>query len=255
MKKFLAIVLAAMMLCLSCFALAEDATKTTMLTLYLDKIVLGEQSYSAADLGMVITMAFYDDGTVDMSAMGETATGTWAEDGENLIVTLEDGSAMTMTVDPEDPTTVIADAGVEGEEMIYYFTTNEISGIELPAIITAADISEFDGTYTAKYLNAFDITANIESMMASGELQALMGDSMTSLDVVIENGKVTAFGAEAIDMVLTDGTLAIDQAVSDAADDMGLDLGLDLSSAIVIQKTETGIVVSMLAGMLLFYCE
>lgn len=254
MKKFLAVALAAMMLCLSCFAMAETAARTEVLTLYLDKMISGETAYSAADLGIVITMVIYDDGTVDLNAMGETQAATWAEDGDYLVVTMDDGSTMTLCVDPEDPTSVLGINSAEGDAVTYMFTTNEITPIELPAIVEATDISEFNGTYTAKYLSAFGTTANIESMIQSGELGALMGDNMTSLDVVIENGNVAVFGGESIDMILAeDGSLTVDKAVSDAAADLGFDL--DLSTAVVILKTETGIVVSMLGGMLMFYCE
>ena len=212
MKKLFALVLAAAML-LCCVCYAETATEEGVITLYLTGISMdGENVFNAADIGMNMMLTLNPDGTVTGTASAEgeesASTGTWVEDGDNAIITIDD-QPMVMSAS-EDGLQLVGTMESDGVTQYLYFGFEPATpSFNAPAIVAAADASAFNGNWTASFISAFGMNLNMEAAMAEG-LGELLGADGTDLTLKISDGNVTVFGTDAGAFTFADGHLVMD---------------------------------------------
>ena len=184
MKKLIAALMVLVMLCCG-FAMAETTTDVT-------------GTWYASLAGMVVTLQINADGTVTMEVPGMgNNEGVWEIEGDTLYI--------NRGQEDETPLTITADGALADPEGALTFGREPIAAIELPAIVPAADISAFNGTWNAGIINAYGMTLDMETAMAEG-LGMLVGAD-EDLSMVIDNGSVSVFGSEAITMNFVDGHL------------------------------------------------
>lgn len=241
MKKFTALMLALVMMLSLCTAIAED-TVTVEAVLYLNAYSPdgGETSMSAAQLGINMTMTFYSDYTVTAEAMDKVQTGTAvSSDDGSITISFEDGSEMVLTPNNEDMTFI----GVVGDETFIFSMTPPVA-YELPALISAEDVSAFDGIWTAIVIDMEGMVIDFALAMDQG-LSMFFGEHAAD-DMVIANGIVNVFGTEDSDFVFTDGML-----INHKTDDP--DMAAFLNEA--IQMCDDGCLAYSLMGMTIYYTE
>lgn len=187
MKKLIAALMALVMLCCG-FAMAETATDVT-------------GTWYASLAGMVVTLELNPDGTVlmDVAGMGSNE-GVWEIEGDTLYINRGQEDETLLNVN--------ADGTLADPDGMMNFGREPIAAIELPGAVPAADISAFNGTWSASIINAFGMTLDMETAMAEG-LGMMLGVSEEAQDLtmVIDNGSVAIFGSEAIAMNFVDGHL------------------------------------------------
>lgn len=207
MKKALSLVLALALLLCGITAVAETATE--VLTLYLASVSMdnGENWMDVASLGMTVNFTLYDNGTVlGVSAMGseeESVEGTWVEDGDAVVVTI-DGDAMTI---------VANEAGellAEMDGLIYSFSLTAPEAVVLPATVAADDAAAFNGTWDMGYLTAKGMTLNMAALMSEPATAEMLGISVDNAQLVITDGSVTLFGEDLGQFTMKDGALVLE---------------------------------------------
>ena len=234
MKKLL-VVLVAMAMLLSAFCFAEEADLTGVW--YLSMVAMEEQTMNAADLGMDMTLTLNADGTAAMEsvAMDVSEEGSWTADGNELGITF-DGE--TAPASYEEGYLLLA----SDDEMQMVFSREEPAAFAAPAAVAAADITDFDGTWTMTMVDAYGMVVNAEMVLP--ELETLFGGSEPT--VIIENGVVTAFGSEEGEQfAFEDGQLVL--AGPDIED---TEISLDQ----FVTLNEDGTIAYTVMGMI-FYCE
>ena len=95
MKKFAALMMAVMMvLCMTIAAVNAES-----ITMYLTSIVMGDMTFSPAQMGMEMTIVFNDDGTCIMTQNGETSpVMTWSSEG-SVITIVDETTPLSLTVE------------------------------------------------------------------------------------------------------------------------------------------------------------
>ena len=192
MKKALAALVILSML-LGAVALAEAADAAG--TWYLIEMVEDGQSINPADLGLTITLTLNDDGSAVMDS-GEGMEGTWTQDGDSVIVTI-DGDAMDFAL--ADGTLTAAE-----DDMTMVFSRDTVEGFAPAAVVEATAIEDFNGTWEAYKAGIMGMYIDVEQL---GE----------NVSVTIENGVVSLGGSmfedsedtQAIEMNFVDGVLSM----------------------------------------------
>ena len=143
MKKIFAVMLAlAMLLSMAAFAEAADFLGIW----FLASMEMDGATYSPADFGMSMMMELREDGTAySEQAMGEdsqVAEGTWAQDGDAIVVTIDDSPASFTLQDGQ----LVAEE--EGQIMVFSREPVEAE-VYVPAAVVAAEEADFNGAWTA----------------------------------------------------------------------------------------------------------
>ncbi|MBR5239232.1 MAG: hypothetical protein IKW04_01485 [Clostridia bacterium] len=73
----------------------------------MDGVVMSAEEMGAPEMGIILDA----DGTVTLTSEGESETGTWALEGNELILTSDEGDVMTMTL--EDGNLVMEESGIK----------------------------------------------------------------------------------------------------------------------------------------------
>ena len=143
MKKLFAVLTVLAML-LSAAAIAETADFLGIW--YLVAMQSDGETMNPADFGMSMIMELKEDGSVQAeTAMGEEADpqeGTWAQDGESIVV----------TIDGDPASFVFQDGQLVGtdEAMSMVFGREPAEGeVYTPAEVVAAEEADFEGAWTA----------------------------------------------------------------------------------------------------------
>lgn len=183
MKKVAALILTlAMVLC--SVAVAETAVAVT-------------GTWYASMYGMVVQLDVNEDGTCVMDIAGFGAnTGVWEVEADKLYIDRGTESETVLTIEGETMT-----ASSETETLI--FTREPVAVFEAPATVAAADIADFNGTWEGQHISLFGMTLDVAT--AQAELGEMM--NMDTATVVIADGMVSVFGAEAEAFEFADGIL------------------------------------------------
>ena len=202
MKKMLAILLAAMLL-LGCTALAEAVPD-----------ILGTWYGSMA--GVTMELELKDDGTYSMKAFGDETNGTWETEGDKLY--MDRGAEGETVMDFTAEALTFAEANI-------VFTREPIEAFVPPAKAAVDDITAFDGTWEGTLVCVEGITLDIA---AAKEVIGEMLD-MKNTQLVIDNGNVSVFGADALLFELADGHLVI------SAGEMKITIDMNEDGSIVLE--------------------
>lgn len=174
MKKLVALLLA-LMLCLG-VALAETADVAGVW--YLNEMSDGEMTINPATLGREMTMTLNEDGTAAANdSMGEVTEGTWAVDGENVVITF-DGDPVTFA---------LVDGNLVGNQdettMTFGKEKAEVETFVLGEAKTDAVMADYNGTWNA----------TLAEMMG---MQFPMETLEMSMQFKVEDGKVIVMEGE-----------------------------------------------------------
>lgn len=215
MKKFVSILLACLMMCTAVLGLAESMDVTG--EWYLNTIIMDEMQFSAADFGMNMTLTINADGTLTLDAGmegEEPEQGTWAADGDAFAVTITGDTVPASITD--GLLSMAAD-----EETLMVFSREMPVGFVAAAPVAVEDIAAFNGTWSATMVNAFGMVVPIDAVLE--EMDTMIG--MTDVNIVIENGVVSLFGAEETqEFPLVDGALFIAGTDEDGVLDQKIEL-------------------------------
>lgn len=223
MKKFFAVMLAMAML-LSAAAIAEAADFLGVW--YLVEMQEDGTSFSPADFGISMALELKEDGAAQSDAvMGDdvkTQMGTWTQDGDAVVVTIDDTPAtFTLT----DGQLITAD-----EDMMMVFDREPVEAeIYTPAEPVAAEEADFEGRWTAfKY--------GFEGQFIDA---ALIG---MDLDVEVKDGSLVLSG-------FFDSDAAVPMTFADGAYAFSTDDESEMFSAIRLQKLADGnVLLTLTAG-------
>lgn len=200
MKKLFAFVLALCLFC--CAALAEESSAVTLGMWSLTAMKDAEGNVTEAPMTMIL--AVYSDSTFAMASDDDEMTGTWAmnEAEDGLILTMQDGSVQEMTSDPET-----GDLYTEDQGMTLIFT---VYTAELPDIVAAASIDDFQGTWLINGAlmdgHYYDLTNESEETMIMFFGSATPSIVITGDQVDVREGRRTGTAAfEDGGLVVTDG--------------------------------------------------
>lgn len=182
MKKIVAVlVVLALSLCTVCFA-ETDLTGVWYADVY----------------GMVVELYVNEDNTVSM-VIGEESVGegVWEVEGDVFYINrgLDDESTLT-----------IGEGTLFNELEGMNFGREPIAPFVAPAVVPAADIADFNGTWNLSILYMYGMALDAEAAFAE------MGDMLGMQDTtfVIENGSVIIFGVEpAQEFEFVDGMLSM----------------------------------------------
>ncbi len=197
-KKLTALLIALLMFCTFASADTFDYSGVWYLVSYEAQGMV----INPADMGMEMSFTLNADGTgLIVIPDQEDLVATWTADGETITVTAEDTPLTFMLT--EDGMLI---AEQDNATMTY--------GREAPAAsfvpaseIAAADITEFDGTWSITMVNAFGMVLPFSAMAETGMMDGT---------VLIQNGSVTSFGSPAAEAgTLTDGKLVIPSPLED----------------------------------------
>lgn len=170
---------------------------------YLEKAVLNGVEYSAADMGISMSIALNEDGTASSEAMGSVQAGVWRAAQEGISVTI-DGSEMGFTL--EDGM-LVSDELEDGTVMVFAREAPENIAF-VPAEPVLAEAPEaMNGKWVAAML-----TAEGETMPVDAQLEAwpvLFGSADTTVE--IDGTRVRYFGGEPEEFAFEDGRLQIIQ--------------------------------------------
>ena len=209
MKKVLAIVLAAMMVCLMMPAMAEMTTEVVTGTWYLVEMSSGGQTFSPSLMGMEMVMILNEDGTAIMSqSMGETSEdveGSWAIEEDGLTVTANDSPAVFQMV---DDTLVAEDSGMT---MVFSREAGEVA--TMPAAVAAESEDAFlgDWVFSKAEIMGMVMDANMLTAMLgafSSEEADTSALDLSVLNMTIESGKIVMAGQE-VPTAFEDGMLKL----------------------------------------------
>lgn len=203
MKKILAILLAAMLL-LGCTALAEAADITG--------------TWYGSMAGLPLQLELNADGTYAMTVLDDATEGVWETEGDQLYMDRGTEGETVMSITDEALT-------YGGGEIV--FTREPIEAFIAPAKVAVDDITVFDGTWEATLLYVEGVTLDIVTA------QEMLGDmlDMQNTLLVIDNGSVSIFGAEALDFQLTEGRLYVSGGENEISVDMNEDGSIVLETA------------------------
>ena len=193
MKKFTALLVSLLLLISVATAQPSDYTGTW----YLVSMEAEGVTINPADMGMEMIMTLHDDGSAALSFTGEEPPeeAFWVLDGDTLTVTA-DGQPLSLML--TDNGQLTAD---QGDSTLLFGREPAAAGFEPAPEVAADDITAFDGAWTITRVNAF-------GMVLPFAAAAEMG--VTDASVIIDNGSITAFGAEdAQTAMFTDGKLMI----------------------------------------------
>ncbi|MBE5804623.1 MAG: hypothetical protein E7316_08950 [Clostridiales bacterium] len=221
MKKIVAVLLA-LALCMS-VALAETVAVTG--TWYLNQVSVDGTSMAPAALGMEMTMTLNEDNTASMDAMGEVVEGTWAMEGESVVITFE-GDPLAFTLVEGNLT-----AELSGATMTFGKERTEVEIFTAGEAKADAVMADYNGTWNATLVDMLG-------------MQLPMADMGTSMQLIVEDGKVTMIsGEDSVEGVCTveNGVLVIEEDISIQLHEgdvltMTLDMSEDLSMTYYFEK-------------------
>ncbi len=204
MKKFAALLTAVMMvLCMTIAAVNAES-----ITVYLNTIVMGEMTFSPAQMGMEMTITFNDDGTCTMTENGETSpVMTWtSEDG---VITVDDGAnPLALTVQGNE---MIAED--EGIRLVFGTEPAAAASLDVGEAVAAESAAAFNGSWVCVELNLGGIVMPV-SAVSEEEMQTMFGAS--EIKFVCDNGAVSMFGQDAIEFTFENGALTLPEDVMPA---------------------------------------
>lgn len=191
MKKLVALLLA-LMLCLG-VALAETADVAGVW--YFNEMSDGEMTINPATLGMEMTMTLNEDGTAAANdSMGEVTEGTWAVDGENVVITF-DGDPMTFA---------LVDGNLVGNQdettMTFGKEKAEVETFVLGEAKTDAVMADYNGTWNATLVDMLGMQLPV----------AEMGMMM---QITVADGKVSVMESEGEEPTAAEGTATVENGV------------------------------------------
>ena len=179
---------------------------------YLSEILIGETSYPASAVGTEVAMTVNADGTVRLVSgqMGEQSVdeGTWTFDGEVLTVLSGEGEEQV------NMPFALADGKLMCEmgDGVSVFTREKPETREIPALVSAADESEFFGAWALESVSVGGYLAPADSfgletelIVDAGQVTMIMSGSEILAPTTFSDG-VLSFGEEAVTCLqLTDG--------------------------------------------------
>jgi len=177
MRKILAVsigvMLALSMLCVN--ALAAPDPNDILGIWYLNSLETEGMTLNPADFGMEMTMEFNADSTALLQSPGEEdMASTWAINGDQIVVSAEDGTDITLA---------LIDGNLCGDmdEVKMVFGREKVEGasVEIAPVLTDSALADFNGSWIAFIAEADGIMLPIE----------MLGMEITA---VINNGKATA---------------------------------------------------------------
>ena len=194
MKKLLCVLVAAMLLC-GVLAVAETAAEP-VLTLYVTQVTQNGITMNPADMGLDLSIVFYEDGTGLEISNGEETPMTWVE-SEDGTVTVTDDTSVTVLTPAED--------GWQADvaSMTMTFGTEKPVAVDLGSLMEAADASAFNGTWECAYID-MDGTIVPVSVMADYWTMLFGSEDFT---VTVADCAVTAYGDGPYTYTFADGTL------------------------------------------------
>ena len=163
---------------------------------YLNTLVMDGQEYSAADMGMDLTLQLNEDGSAVLNV--ETVTEAfWRVDGDNVILS---SSGTEIILAPDGDT-----LSAESDGIKLTFGREPVEPGYVPAEPVAAQtVGEFDGVWEAFWLESYGMGIPVEAY--SDEMGSLFGTD--TLAIEIRDGAVRWLGAEeAEDWTLDGGRL------------------------------------------------
>lgn len=196
MKKIVSLLLA-LVLVFACasFVAAEDVTGTW----YLIEMTSEGISLDPSMFGIEMTLELFASGTATMSAMGESASGTWVMEGNTVVVTLDD------TVLRLDYTLDGSLAG-ESDGVGLKFQRTGSASYEPSAEVNAHDISEFNGTWIPVKIGAMGIYMDPDMLSSFGLDQSYLD----ALVFTIKDGSMSIPDEdELISLTFSDGFLSV----------------------------------------------
>lgn len=204
MKKFAALLMAVMMvLCMTIAAVNAES-----ITMYLTSIVMGDMTFSPAQMGMEMTIVFNDDGTCNMTQNGETSpVMTWTSEG-GVITIADETTPLSLTVEGNE---MIAEQ--DGIKLVFGTEAPVAAASVAGDPVAAESAAAFNGSWVCVELNLGGIVMPVSTISAE-EMQTLFGT--TEIKIVCDNGVVSLFGQDAMEFNFENGVLTLPEDVMPA---------------------------------------
>lgn len=219
MKRFIAVMIAVLMLAMTAFAgtAMADGEGDLAGVWYVQSMIQDGMEVDASfivSMGMSITLTLNEDGTASMEMTGQDKQeGTWTSDGTTGTIAF--ASEIPFTVDGE--TIVMTQPNLELEEgqtaPVMVFGREEPKAESMAPAVEGAKLSDFNGTWNATSIMTFGFPLPLAAM--GGEITMTLDEGKAAVNVVtrdLENhGEIKDTMEKEFTAEMTDeGTLYVD---------------------------------------------